>query len=434
MEIICIETDNNSTDILKKIATTPIILSAPINKYEYELINLDSTSQVNNSTLVTTDIIVYEGDFIRKESILPNSIRYMGEIYLVNNVISAHDKDKLAQMMSWQANTEIEILDGLEYITTESSNSSIVIAFYKDPLRKEWTYPILTGITNAFTTPSSNKLLNAPILDSAERYYAIQRRRQEEATQILEQKQKKVFEKVQDKLQEILERRQKMAKEKLDEGQKEFNDMKEKIEIEKQNFDGSDEEFWDHLTAKVDDFRFVNLFGKYETLEGWKSDIEGRLKRLELMIDMVDENKDTWEGEDIESVNQKLKEMISSFQIKDMQVDEDIDFGYLQEREFEAQDISTEAALINADFATVRNLIERQGVDIDITEENIDRVKANVRQGVQSLEDAVEMQSQSTGFSWEDFMSFTRLINTLNEIYQYIRRLLSYINLFSLIF
>ena len=118
---------------------------------------------------------------------------------------------------------------------------------------------ILTGITNAFTTPSSNKLLNAPILDSAERYYAIQRQKQEKATQILEQKQKIVFEKVQDKLQEILERRLKMAKEKLDEGQKEFNDWKEKIEIEKQNFDGSDKEFWNYLTTKVDDFRFENF-------------------------------------------------------------------------------------------------------------------------------------------------------------------------------
>jgi len=134
MEIICIETDRNSNDN-HKIETFPIMLSIPINSYEHELINLDSSSQVNNSTLTTTDIIVYEGDFVREEFILPSSIRYMGEIYLANNPISTHDKDKLAQMMSWQENTEIEILDGLEYIATETSNSSIVIAFYRGKSR-----------------------------------------------------------------------------------------------------------------------------------------------------------------------------------------------------------------------------------------------------------------------------------------------------------
>ena len=433
MEIICIEVDDSSSDT-KKIATTPIILSAPINKYEHELINLDSSSQVKNSTLVTTDIIVYEGDFIRKELILPNSIRYMGEIYLVNNVISAHDKDKLAQMMSWQANTEIEILDGLEYIATESSNSSIVIAFYKDPLTKEWTYPILTAITNTFTTSSSNKLLNQSLLDSAARHEARQRRRQEKAAQILEQKEKENLERVRKQLQETLERRLNMAKDKLEEGQDEFNDLKEKIKSEQKDFDGSDEEFWDYLTTKVDDFEFENFSGKYATLEEWKLDIEGRLQSLENLINMVKQNKDKWEGENIQLVNNKLKEQMLNFRIKNMQVDEDINVDILQERELEVHDISTGVAQLNSGVTTVKNLVEKQGVDIDITAENIDRVEANVRQGVQSLEDAVKLQSESTGFSWEDFMSFTRLIKTLNEIYRYISRLLSYINLFSLIF
>ena len=142
MEIICIETDRNSNDN-HKIETFPIMLSIPINKYEHELINLDSSSQVNNSTLITTDIVVYEGDFVREEFVLPNSIRYMGEIYLANNPISTRDKDKLAQMMSWQQNTEIEILDGLEYIATETSNSSIVIAFYRGKSKIFGVQPLL---------------------------------------------------------------------------------------------------------------------------------------------------------------------------------------------------------------------------------------------------------------------------------------------------
>lgn len=147
MEIICIETDRNSNDN-HKIETIPIMLSIPINKYEHELINLDSSSQVNNSTLITTDIIVYEGDFVREEFILPSSIRYMGEIYLANNPISTRDKDKLAQMMSWQENTEIEILDGLEYVATETSNSSIVIAFYRGKSRKSVIQTFVYSVFN----------------------------------------------------------------------------------------------------------------------------------------------------------------------------------------------------------------------------------------------------------------------------------------------
>lgn len=431
MEIICIETDNNSTDILK-IATTPIILSAPINEYEYELINLDSTSQVNNSTLITTDIIVCEGDFVREESILPNSIRYMGEIYIVNNIISNHNKDKLTQMMSWQANTEIEILDGLEYIATESSNNSIVIAFYRDPLTKEWTYPILTGITNAFTTSSSNKLENN-LLEDAKKIATKHQQAMEKAKQILEQQEEKNREILKKHYEETLEERLQLAKEALKKGQKEFDKLMGKIKSEQQKFDGDVGELWNHITNKVEDFQFENLSGN-KTLEKWKSDIEGRLQSLEIFITTVDDNKDEWTAEQIQLFSNRLDEKISDFHIKSMQVDDEINTNILDERYLKMQDVFTGAVELNTLFQTASNLVQQQQVSVDIISENVNSASKNVQTAVGDIEKAAAMQSESTGFSWEDFMNFTRLIKIVNQIYQYIRRLLSFISVFNLIY
>ena len=133
MNFLCIETKRNKNTL----ETKPIVVTFSNNSYEYELINLDASSQVENSSFITTNIIVYEGDFDVQELVLPNTIKYMGEIYVVNNSISAHDTDLLKQIMSWQINTEIEILDGLEYVATENNtNPTIIISFYRDPFEK----------------------------------------------------------------------------------------------------------------------------------------------------------------------------------------------------------------------------------------------------------------------------------------------------------
>ena len=117
--------------------TQPIVVTLSNNLHEYELINLDASSQVENSSFITTNSIVYEGDFDVQELVLPNTIKYMGEIYVVNNNISIHDTDLLKQIMRWQMNTEIEILDGLEYVATEkTTNATIIISFYRDPFEK----------------------------------------------------------------------------------------------------------------------------------------------------------------------------------------------------------------------------------------------------------------------------------------------------------
>lgn len=133
MNFLCIETNRNKNTL----ETQPIVATLSNNSHEYELINLDASSQVENSSFITTNSIVYEGDFDVQELVLPNTIKYMGEIYVVNNNISAHDTDLLKQIMSWQMNTEIEILDGLEYVATEkTTNATIIISFYRDPFEK----------------------------------------------------------------------------------------------------------------------------------------------------------------------------------------------------------------------------------------------------------------------------------------------------------
>lgn len=133
MKLICIETGRNKNTL----QTQPITVAVSNNLYEHELINLDASSQVENSSLITTDKIVYEGDFDLEVSILPNTIKYMGEIYLVNNYISKHDTDLVRQIMSWQMNTEIEILDGLEYVAAaKTTNATIIISFYRDTRKK----------------------------------------------------------------------------------------------------------------------------------------------------------------------------------------------------------------------------------------------------------------------------------------------------------
>ena len=130
MNFLCIETNRNKNTL----ETQPIVVTLSNNLHEYELINLDASSQVENSSFITTNSIVYEGDFDVQELVLPNTIKYMGEIYVVNNNISIHDTDLLKQIMRWQMNTEIEILDGLEYVVTENNtNPKIIIIFYRDP-------------------------------------------------------------------------------------------------------------------------------------------------------------------------------------------------------------------------------------------------------------------------------------------------------------
>ena len=133
MKLLCIETGRG----YNKLETQPITAVVSNNLHEYELINLDASSQVENSSFIATTIIVYEGDFDVKESVLPNTIKYMGEIYLVNNNISIHDRDLLRQIMNWQMNTEIQILDGLDYVAAaNTSNATIMISFYRDTRKR----------------------------------------------------------------------------------------------------------------------------------------------------------------------------------------------------------------------------------------------------------------------------------------------------------
>lgn len=111
----------DSTDNIKRYE--PICLAKETKKNEFRLFNLNASSLTSNETNITTNENVYIFDADKK------SFKYQGNTYILNCEMSSIDVNYATQVMQWYNNdTTIRVIDGKEYI---SSDSSHVIRFFK---------------------------------------------------------------------------------------------------------------------------------------------------------------------------------------------------------------------------------------------------------------------------------------------------------------
>jgi len=101
----------------------PICLAEETKKNEFRLFNLNASSLTSNETNITTNVNVYIFDADKK------SFKYQGNTYILNCEMSSIDVNYATQVMQWYNNdTTIRVIDGKEYILSDSSH---VIRFFK---------------------------------------------------------------------------------------------------------------------------------------------------------------------------------------------------------------------------------------------------------------------------------------------------------------
>ena len=93
----------------------PICFSIKKSKYEHELVNLNDSSTVSNTTKITTatPTIFYTSD--RK------SLNFQGKIFIFNCPMPEKEFDYFTQMVHWTENdTTTTIVNGEEYVSSEN--------------------------------------------------------------------------------------------------------------------------------------------------------------------------------------------------------------------------------------------------------------------------------------------------------------------------
>ena len=93
----------------------PICFSIKKSKYEHELVNLNDSSTVSNTTKITTatPTIFYTSD--RK------SLNFQGKIFIFNCPMPKKEFDYFTQMVHWTENdTTTTIVNGKEYVSSEN--------------------------------------------------------------------------------------------------------------------------------------------------------------------------------------------------------------------------------------------------------------------------------------------------------------------------
>ena len=108
IEILCASREKN---LESEMRYEPIVVSMKKSQYEHELVNLNDSSTVSNTTEITTTLptIFYTSD---KES-----LNFQGKIFIFNCPMPKDKVDFFTQMLHWTENdTTTTIVSGKEYI------------------------------------------------------------------------------------------------------------------------------------------------------------------------------------------------------------------------------------------------------------------------------------------------------------------------------
>ena len=112
---------SNAENLKSEMKYEPICFSIEKSEYEHELVNLNDSSTVSNTTKITTatPTIFYTSD--RK------SLNFQGKIFIFNCPMPKKEIDYFTQMVHWTENdTTITIVNGEEYISSEGGEKIYV--------------------------------------------------------------------------------------------------------------------------------------------------------------------------------------------------------------------------------------------------------------------------------------------------------------------
>lgn len=97
----------------------PTLIALKKKKYEYQLSNLDSKSEIENKSDLTTSEIVLIFPTQNKEEEFPNFFSYSGNIFLRNSKIPKIKLMFIQELLNWQENNQ-QFDSGYEYVTSDN--------------------------------------------------------------------------------------------------------------------------------------------------------------------------------------------------------------------------------------------------------------------------------------------------------------------------